>query len=142
MPSFTPGATGYFDYFGSAAGSRTQGWHSSTFSGWRVIGLNSNCVSIGGCQTGSAQEKWLRSKLYTYRSKKCTIALWHHPRFSSGQHGDNPEMADLWNTLQDYDAEIVLSGHDHGYGQAGGGARSEDKLIAACEAVFCQGQPA
>ena len=111
----TPGATGYFDYFGSAAGSRTQGWHSSTFSGWRVIGLNSNCASIGGCQTGSAQEKWLRSKLYTYRSKKCTIALWHHPRFSSGQHGDNPEMADLWNTLQDYDAEIVLSGHDHGY---------------------------
>ena len=44
----TAGATGYFDYFGSAAGSRTQGWHSSTYGGWRVIGLNSNCASIGG----------------------------------------------------------------------------------------------
>jgi 3',5'-cyclic AMP phosphodiesterase CpdA len=112
---YTAGATGYYDYFGSAAGSRTQGWHSSTYGGWRVLGLNSNCSYVGGCQTGSAQEKWLRSNLYNNRSKKCTLALWHHPRFSSGEHGDNPEMADLWETLQDYDAEFVLAGHDHAY---------------------------
>jgi 3',5'-cyclic AMP phosphodiesterase CpdA len=112
---YTAGATGYYDYFGSAAGSRTRGWHSSTYGGWRVLGLNSNCASVGGCQTGSAQEKWLRSNLYKNRSKKCTLALWHHPRFSSGKHGDNAEMADLWKTLQDYDAEFVLAGHDHDY---------------------------
>ena len=112
---YTAGATGYYDYFGSAAGSRTQGWHASTYGGWRVLGLNSNCAYVGGCQTGSAQEKWLRSNLYNNRSKKCTLALWHHPRFSSGEHGDNPEMADLWETLQDYDAEFVLAGHDHAY---------------------------
>ncbi len=111
----TLGAAGYYDYFGSAAGSRTHGWHSATYGGWRVIGLNSNCASIGGCQTGSPQEKWLRSNLYNNRSKKCTLALWHHPRFSSGPHGDNTEMADLWQTLQDYDAEFVLAGHDHAY---------------------------
>ena len=111
----TLGAAGYFSYFGSLAGSAGRGWHSSAIGGWRVIGLNSNCDQVGGCQKGSAQEKYLRSKLYNDRSRLCTLALWHHPRFSSGQHGDNAQTEDLWQALQDYDAELVLSGHDHAY---------------------------
>ena len=113
----TLGAAGYFGYFGSAAGNMGQGWHSSSFGGWRVIGINSNCAQIGGCQTGSAEERYLRSKLYNDKKnkRKCTLAIWHHPRFSSGQHGDDEGMSDIWQTLQDYDGEMVLSGHDHGY---------------------------
>ena len=40
------------------------------------------------------------------------------------------------------DLARIAAGHHHGYGQAGGGAGIKDELIAACEAVFGQGQPA
>src|SRR3954468_8224538 len=45
----TPGATGYYDYFGAAAGDRSQGWYSYDLGTWHVIVLNSNCADIGGC---------------------------------------------------------------------------------------------
>ena len=41
--------------------------------------------------------------------------MWHHPRFSTGEHGDDPRVAPLWQALQDARAELVVSGHDHDY---------------------------
>jgi hypothetical protein len=41
--------------------------------------------------------------------------MWHHPLFSSGEHGNDASTADLWQTLADADAELVLDGHDHDY---------------------------
>jgi hypothetical protein len=41
--------------------------------------------------------------------------MWHHPRYSSGEHGDDRSMRDVWQALYDANADVVLSGHDHDY---------------------------
>jgi len=43
------------------------------------------------------------------------LAYWHHPRFSSGEHGSNTSYDAFWKDLYAAGAEIVLSGHDHDY---------------------------
>jgi hypothetical protein len=39
----------------------------------------------------------------------------HHPRWSSGEHGNDPSVAEFWTTLHDAGVDVVLSGHDHDY---------------------------
>jgi hypothetical protein len=83
------------------------------------VALNSNCAEIGGCGIGSAQRRWLRADL-ARNAERCTLAFWHHPRFSSGsRYGDNPVTAGLWRALQDAGADVVLAGHEHGYERIG-----------------------
>jgi hypothetical protein len=111
----TPGADGYWDYFGAAAGERGKGWYSYDLGAWHVVVLNSNCTQVGGCQSGSEQERWLRTDLAA-NDADCTLAYMHHPRFSSGNvHGGSPTVEPLWRALQDDGAEIVLAGHEHDY---------------------------
>jgi hypothetical protein len=76
--------------------------------------LNSNCSAVGGCQAGSAQEQWLRADLAAHPSA-CTLAYFHHPRFSSGEHGNHTSMQPFWQALYEANADLVLSGHDHDY---------------------------
>jgi hypothetical protein len=110
----TRGADGYFRYFGAAAGDPDEGWYAYDAGAWRIYALNSNCGEVGGCEPGSAQERWLRDDLAA-NPRACVAAMWHHPRFSSGEHGNHDVMADLWRTLQDAGAELALAGHDHSY---------------------------
>ena len=111
----TDGAAGYFGYFGNAAGPQGRGYYSFDLAGWHIVSLNSNCSDIGGCGTGSSQERWLRADLASHRAR-CTLAYWHHPRFSSGtKHGSEEEMAPIWQALYDNRADVVLSGHEHNY---------------------------
>jgi len=110
----TPGASGYFDYFGAAAGERDRGYYSYRLGPWHIVVLNSNCPEVGGCDSGSPQAQWLRANLAA-NPTPCTLAYWHHPRFSSGPHGSDPTVQAFWQALHDYGAEVVLSGHDHTY---------------------------
>ncbi len=111
----TPGATPYYDYFGSSAGDPATGYYSYELGAWHLIALNSNCTQVpGGCAAGSPQELWLRADLAAHPAR-CTLAYWHHPRFSSGQQGDNGFMSPMWQDLAAAGAELVLSGHDHDY---------------------------
>jgi acid phosphatase type 7 len=111
----TPHASGYFNYFGAAAGDPTKGYYSYTLGAWHVIVLNSNCWAVGGCGAGSPQEQWLRADLAASRAA-CTVAMWHHPRFSSGRnHGSDTSTGAFWSALHQYGAELVLSGHEHLY---------------------------
>jgi hypothetical protein len=111
----TSGASGYFGYFGSAAGDPTKGYYSYDLGTWHVVVVNSNCSQVGGCGAGSPQETWLRSDLAAHPTA-CTLAYWHHPRFSSGStHGDNSSVQPIWQALQDYDADVILNGHEHNY---------------------------
>jgi hypothetical protein len=111
----TTGAAGYFDYFGAAAGDRSKGYYSFDLGSWHLIALNSNCALVGGCASGSPQEQWLRADLAAHPND-CTLAYWHHPRFSSGSvHGGDPEMQAFWNALFDFGADVVLNGHEHNY---------------------------
>ena len=110
----TPGAAGYFGYFGAAAGDPSTGYHATDLGTWRIYVLNSNCAAIGGCDAGSAQERWLRDDLAA-NPRRCVLAMWHHPRFSSGQHGNISATQALWQALYAAGAELVLNGHDHIY---------------------------
>ena len=113
----TSNAAGYYSYFGTAAGSPSKGYYSYDVGNWHLIALNTNgenaCETIG-CGAGSAQEQWLRQDLAA-SSKPCTLAYWHHPRWSSGEHGNAPAVGALWQALYDAGAEIILVGHDHDY---------------------------
>lgn len=110
----TANASGYYSYFGNSAGDPSKGYYSYNLGQWHIIALNSNCSNIGGCNAGSSQEQWLRSDLAA-NSNKCTLAYMHYPLFSSGPHGGNETMRDLWKALYQGKAEIVLNGHDHDY---------------------------
>lgn len=91
-----PGAKGYFDYFGAAAGDPSTGYYSFDLGGWHVIALNSECWAIGGCHSGSPQEQWLRRDL-AENPATCTLAFWHRPRFSSG--GGSGLYRPFWEAL-------------------------------------------
>jgi calcineurin-like phosphoesterase family protein len=110
----TAGAAGYFDYFGAAAGARGEGWYAYDAATWRIYVLNSNCAAVGGCGKDSAQLAWLRADLAA-NPRDCVAAMWHHPRFSSGEHGNDDRMQAAWKVLGDAAAELVLAGHDHDY---------------------------
>jgi acid phosphatase type 7 len=110
----TPNATGYYGYFGAAAGDPAKGYYAYEAGAWRVYVLNSNCAAIGGCSAGSPQEQWLRRELAA-NPRNCVLAMWHHPRFSSGEHGNSTATQALWQTLYDFNAELILVGHDHSY---------------------------
>ncbi|HEU4971095.1 MAG TPA: metallophosphoesterase, partial [Gaiellaceae bacterium] len=110
----TPGASGYYRYFGAQAGDPAKGYYSFDLAGWHLIALNSNCSRVGGCGEGSKQEQWLRADLAA-SSATCTLAYWHHPRFSSGHHGSNSRSTPFWRALYEADADVVLVGHDHDY---------------------------
>ncbi len=114
-----PLASGYYGYFGAAAGDPAKGYYDYTLGSWHVIVLNSVCWSPGGCDVGSPQEQWLRGVLAASRAK-CTVAIMHHARFSSGaEHGSTPTVQPLWQALYDHGADLVLSGHDHVYERFG-----------------------
>src|SRR5215208_371468 len=113
------GAPAYFDYFNGPgvldgpAGTRDKGYYSFDVGTWHLVALNSNCGSVS-CSAGSEQETWLRADLAAHPAN-CTLAYWHHPRYSSGHDGSNSSMQALWEALQDAQAEVLLSGHSHDY---------------------------
>ena len=130
----TTGASGYFDYFGSAAGSPSRGYYSYDKSDWHVVALNSNCEELrGGCGASSPMVSWLERDLAAHRSK-CTIAYFHHPLFSSGaEHGNQPQVRPIWEALNAANADVVVSAHDHSYErfapQRPDGTRNESRGI-------------
>ena len=107
----TAGAAGYFAYFGELAKPEGRSYYSFDLGAWHLISLDSNI----DLQAGSRQERWLRADLAT-TTKRCILAYWHHPRFTSGAHqGDNPWVGPFWNALYTARADVVLNGHEHNY---------------------------
>lgn len=110
----TPGAAGYFNYFGGRAGPRGKGWYSYDSGAWHVIVLNANCDKVG-CGKGSEQERWLQADLAAH-GNKCTLAYWHQARFvSDDTHGSNAAVGPFWDDLYQAGADLVLSAHAHIY---------------------------
>lgn len=110
----TPGAAGYFKYFGPAAGDPGKGYYSYDLGAWHVIVLNSSCSEVGGCGQGSPQEQWLRGDLGSNASK-CTLAYWHTPMFSSSSKGNSTKMKAMWQDLYNFGAALVLNADAHDY---------------------------
>ncbi|MBK8070656.1 MAG: metallophosphoesterase [Ramlibacter sp.] len=105
----TAAATGYFGYFGSAAGAGASGYWRTDRNGWTIISLNSNIDT----SAASAQATWLSGELAT--TQPCLMAVWHHPRFTSAARGDNLFMQDIWSLLRTARADVVLQAHEHHY---------------------------
>jgi acid phosphatase type 7 len=95
------GAAPYFAYFGEAAGPPGLGYYSFNAGEWLVLMLNSNMAAT----RGSAQWEFVRGELERQRTP-CTMAVWHHPLFTSGPNGPNPAMRDMWALLETARAEV------------------------------------
>jgi len=104
----------YFAYFGASAGPAGLGYYSVDLGAWHIISLNSQ-IAAG---PGSAQYEWLKADL-AVSTASCTLAMWHHPLFSSGTNGSQPHMRDVWRLLYTHGADVVLNGHEHVYERFG-----------------------
>jgi len=113
----TAGASGYFDYFGKAAGDPDKGYYSYDLGSWHIVALNSNCgVGEIRCGPGSAQVQWLEEDLAANDEEACTLAYFHHPLFTSGSYRPGIEPVErLWEILYAGGVDVVLNGHDHNY---------------------------
>ena len=138
----TPGALGYFLYFGRRA-APPLGYYSYTLGNWHVVVVNSTPQVYAcwppesdeqlpgfpslpvppvldppagrACAGDVAQQLWLETDLAANRDRQCTIAYFHHPRFSSGKHGNHFQMQKIWDILYANGVDLVISGHDHMY---------------------------
>ena len=109
------GASGYYTYFQDRPFTASPGYYSFDIGTWHLIALNSNCSAVGGCGAGSPQVQWLESDLAAHPAS-CTLAYWHHARFSSGaNHGSSSGTQAFWASLYQNDADVVLVGHEHNY---------------------------
>jgi acid phosphatase type 7 len=107
----TANAGGYRSYFGVSGPT----WYSYNVGAWHMIALDSNCTEVGGCGRTSAQYAWLEADLAA-DTHDCTLAYWHHPRYSSGtKHGGTTSVEPFWALLVADRAELVLNGHEHHY---------------------------
>ncbi len=106
-------ASGYFAYFGAAAGDPSKGYYSFDVGSWHIVALNSNrSCAIVACKEGSAQEQWLKADLAAHPSR-CTLAYWHAPRFTSA--GNTTATLALWRALYTAGADVIVNGHIHNY---------------------------
>ena len=114
----TSGASGYFTYFGWRAGPAGKGYYAYNLGAWRIYALNSNCAAIGGCGASSLQTRWLKADLAA-NPRRCVLAYWHHPLFSSGVHGNDASVRAFWDVLYAAHADVIINGHDHDYERFG-----------------------
>jgi len=135
----TKDLAGYREYFGAAAGPEGASWYSYELGAWHVIVLDSDCTFVG-CLPDSSQGRWLQADLDASKAT-CTLAVWHHPRFSSGEHGNDATVWPFWDALYRADADVVVNGHDHDYERFGpqDPAGREDKARGLREFVVGTG---
>ena len=104
----------YYRYFGARAGPAFKGYYSYDLGEWHIVAINSELLIEGSSAERKEHEDWIRDDLKN-RSKRCTLAYFHHPLFSSGAHGPNNEMRSLWRILGEGGVDLILNGHEHHY---------------------------
>ncbi|GAT73785.1 alkaline phosphatase [Microbacterium sp. HM58-2] len=98
----------YRQYFGSRATPQGKMWYSYDYGNWHFIALNSNRFDE------QEQIDWLTADLAA-NTKQCVVAYYHHPAYSSGDHGNAALAKPVWQKLANANVELVLNGHDHLY---------------------------
>ena len=97
-----PPSSGYTAYFGKPPN------YSFDLGTWHLIALDSTNIS--------GATAFLDFDLAQNAGRRCVLAYWHHPRFSSDvTHGDNGAIGPLWTRLYAAGADVVLNGHAHVY---------------------------
>ena len=141
----TPGALGYFTYFpdrsappGGYYSYDVRDWHVIVLNStpqvyacyppegaavlndpsWPDPQLDTEPISpaLGRlCAGDVAQQAWLITDLQANANHRCTAVYFHHPRFSSGSHGNHYQMQRIWDIMYAHGVDVVLSAHDHDY---------------------------
>ena len=106
----------YFDAFPGQAGDPGDGWYRYRHGRWDVFALNTR--KRHGVDRDSAQWRWLAAELAASQAE-CSLAYLHHPRFSTGKHGDDERMRGTWQLLAQYGIDVLLAGHEHNYQRFG-----------------------
>lgn len=99
-------------------------WSEDLPNNWHVIALDSDCSrSPNPCAVGGPQDLWEQQDLAAaVAAGRNIFAIWHHPVWSDGDHGDyslaqnNPGIKALWDNLFTYGGGkvlFVLNGHEH-----------------------------
>jgi len=104
----TANASGYFNYFGAAAGDPTKGYYSYDLGAWHIVVLNSNSSKVSTA-ADSPQVQWLRADLAAHPAH-CTLASWHHPLFDS-KDSPNTLVRPLWDALYAAGVDVVVNAH-------------------------------
>lgn len=101
------GAVPHFEYWGEQAGPAGKGYYSYDLGAWHIVVLNSNVLF-------QEQNDWLAADLAA-TPRQCTLAYWHHPWFTSSAYRGEEELKRFVEILEEADADVVLTGHAHGY---------------------------
>ncbi len=97
---------GYDPFWEQVTSVPTPSWYALRIGNWQVLSLNSQ----DSIAAGSKQLRWLERRLR--EPVRCRLAFWHRPRFSAATHGDQEDIAPLWDAVAGR-AALVLNGHEH-----------------------------
>jgi len=98
----------YLKYFTTPSNNY---WYSFDNGPIHFIGLDSNYKN----RYNSNQTLWLIKDLMN-NDKPFTIVFFHHPPYSSGNHGSTYPIRLIWKPLFSFfNVDIVFNGHDHCY---------------------------
>lgn len=91
--------------------SDSEDYYAFDYDSTHFVSLNSNL----DYSEGSEMYSWLVNDLAD-TNKPWKIVFFHHPVYSSGEHGSTTGMAEvLGPVFEQYDVDLVLNGHDHNY---------------------------
>jgi hypothetical protein len=136
-------AVGYYPYWKSVLGRQVPDYYKFSIGGWEIFSLNSEMPH----GEGSPQITWLRKNVTGPGT--CRLAFWHRPRYSFGDHGEQPDVQPFWDVLGGR-ATLVVNGHEHNTERfpprggltelvAGGGGRGLYEIEAKDEAKLAYG---
>lgn len=111
----TENLAGYRGYWGPAAvNAAGDPWYSFEIGAWHAVVLDSDCAKVGGCVAGSREDAWLEQDLERSHAR-CTVALFHHPLFTSTAEPGDPDVFPIWDRLYHAGVDVVVNGHYHDY---------------------------
>ena len=102
-----PDAQPHYEYWGEQAGPAGKGYYSYDVGDWHIVVLNSNILF-------EEQNEWLAADL-SANPRRCTLAYWHHPWFTSSSYRGPEELLRFVEILYQGGVDVVLTGHAHGY---------------------------
>ncbi|MFB1481381.1 discoidin domain-containing protein [Corallococcus sp. RDP092CA] len=96
----------------------SERYYSFDWGPVHFVSLDSNCAvglaSADRC-TLAAQRAWAEADLAA-NTRPWVVAFFHHPSWSSGEHGSQLTMRRQFGPLfEKYGVDLVLTGHDHDY---------------------------
>ncbi len=96
----------------------TETVYYTDYQGVRFVVLNSNYRNAAPLLPSrwlDQQQEWLQGVLED-NPNEWTVLTFHHPLFSNSPGRDNGPLRQSWlETLEEYDVDLVLQGHDHSY---------------------------